>query len=122
MTGDQVFVYGTLMPGQPRWPALQPFAMGVRPDTVPGRLYRTPYGWPAADFRPSSALVPGVVVAIHRNKTADALSTLDAIEGVDSGLFTRRGVLTSQGSQCWAYQWASNCGHLELIAKWPAET
>ena len=120
MTPTEIFVYGTLMPGQLRWPALQPVASRVRPDTVPGRLYRTPYGWPAADFRPSSANVPGAVVTIHRDKTAVALSTLDAIEGVDSGLFTRRGVLTCQGSLCWSYQWAGNCGHFELIAKWPA--
>ena len=45
-----VFVYGTLMPGRLRWPLIELQATGHRPAAVPGRLFDTGQGWPAALF------------------------------------------------------------------------
>src|SRR4051794_28689689 len=47
---DALFVYGTLMPGHLRWSMLAPHATDQRPATVPGTLYDTGNGWPAAVF------------------------------------------------------------------------
>ena len=48
---SHLFVYGTLQPGDVRWPFLAPYVAdeGV-PDTVCGRVYDTGRGYPAARF------------------------------------------------------------------------
>jgi gamma-glutamylcyclotransferase (GGCT)/AIG2-like uncharacterized protein YtfP len=118
MTG-RLFVYGTLMPGQPRWPLLKPLSAPARPDRAeaPGHLYRTPYGWPAAVFDPAaSSSVPGLVVTL-RDPTA-AFPVLDEIEGTSAGLF-RRQLITSTAGQCWAYHWPGQTSGFQPIAAWP---
>lgn len=51
---EHVFVYGTLKPGEVRWPILAPFVMhptaGGGEASVCGKLFDTGYGWPAAVF------------------------------------------------------------------------
>ena len=60
----RLFLYGTLMPGEARWPLLAPLVAPAEPERAEperaeperaeperaeaaGYLYRTPYGWPA---------------------------------------------------------------------------
>src|SRR6185295_7476071 len=53
-----LFVYGTLRPGDVRWPLLAPYVAddGV-PDSVDGRVYDTGRGYPAAVFDESGTIV-----------------------------------------------------------------
>jgi gamma-glutamylcyclotransferase (GGCT)/AIG2-like uncharacterized protein YtfP len=105
-----LFVYGTLMAAQDRWPALKAFVAGSPRDAeVPGRPYRTPYGWPAAVFDPDlDHLVPGVLVALERTMPEKALDAIDTIEGVSSGLFQRVIVTSKSGDRCWTYHWPAS--------------
>jgi gamma-glutamylcyclotransferase (GGCT)/AIG2-like uncharacterized protein YtfP len=89
--GAALFVYGTLMPGHLRWELLTAHARHHRPATVPGVLYDTGNGWPAADL--SAALgkapvdagsVPGWFVELDAGGVAELLSELDAMEGISS--------------------------------------
>jgi gamma-glutamylcyclotransferase (GGCT)/AIG2-like uncharacterized protein YtfP len=117
----EVFVYGTLKPGQHRWPVLAPFTLGdgaVVSAAAPGRLFDTGYGWPAAVFDPRTAgRVPGVVVGLHPASTDQALAVLDDVEGVDSGLF-RRILIDVEGRPCWAYHWPGETGEFRRITFW----
>ncbi|MFW3171370.1 gamma-glutamylcyclotransferase [Geodermatophilus sp. CPCC 206100] len=102
---DTVFVYGTLKPGRSRWPALEAFTVpgSARETTLRGRLWETPYGWPA--LTDGADDVPGVLVVLDRLRAADALARLDAIEGVAVGLFERVRGTTADGCDCWTYRW-----------------
>ena len=116
----RVFVYGTLKPGQHRWPALARFADGEQVDArVPGLLFDPGWGWPAAVFDPDHPEdVPGVVVAIAPESIREALATLDDIEGVAAGLFERV-LLDVDGAPCWAYHWPGPTAQFRRIPCWP---
>jgi gamma-glutamylcyclotransferase (GGCT)/AIG2-like uncharacterized protein YtfP len=117
----RVFVYGTLRPGQPRWPALARFISepdATRAASVPGQLFDTGYGWPAAIFEGTSIdQVLGVVVRLDPESVDEALLTLDAIEGVDSGLF-QRVIVTADGHPCWSYHWPGPTEGFQRIPGW----
>ncbi|MEG3598897.1 MAG: gamma-glutamylcyclotransferase, partial [Actinomycetota bacterium] len=50
-----LFVYGTLLPGDVRWPLLERYVTGEgRPDAVSGLLYDTGLDYPAAIFDESA--------------------------------------------------------------------
>ena len=49
---NEIFCYGTLLPGQERWQFLAPFVLAYEPDQVSGRIYDTGLGYPAALFYP----------------------------------------------------------------------
>lgn len=114
----RLFVYGTLMPGEQRWPLLEPLTAPGAPEaaTAAGRLYRTPYGWPCAVFgQDEDAAVPGVAVTLR--DPGRALPVLDEIEGTGTGLFERRLIATTAGP-CWAYHWPGRVAGFEPIASW----
>ena len=114
----RLFVYGTLMPGEARWPLLAPLATPAEPERAQatGRLYRTPYGWPAAVFDPAaSSAVPGLVVTLR--DPGRTLPVLDEIEGTGAGLFQRRLITTTAG-QCWAYHWSRQTSDFQAITQW----
>ena len=116
-----VFLYGTLMPGLPRWPALKPFCTDdlCMTSAVPGRLFNTGWGWPAAIFDVAAdAAVPGVVAHIVPGRLREALDVLDQIEGVDVGLFERIAVRTSVGIEAWTYEWAGVTVNFSEIQRW----
>lgn len=133
------FVYGTLMPGHLRWPLLAPFADGVaaahRPAVVPGRLFDTGCGYPAARFdldhptgalpthplRPGPAPAPapgevevvhGVTVHLRPTRLAAALEVLDLVEGDE---YDRIIVRTDAGEPCWAYEWRGPTAGLPAV-------
>ena len=129
----RLFLYGTLMPGEARWPLLAPLVAPAEPERAEperaeperaeperaeaaGYLYRTPYGWPAAVFDPAaSSAVPGLAVTLQ--DPGRALAVLDEIEGTSAGLFHRRLITTSAGP-CWAYHWPGQTSGFQAITRW----
>lgn len=100
MTG-LLFVYGTLAPGQQRWPALAPFVVGDgRPAAAAGLLYDTGYQYPAARFG-GDGTIQGQVFEL--TDVPAALDALDLVEGAVELLYERVQVETSAGS-AWAYE------------------
>ena len=77
---DEVFCYGTLLPGEERWPFLAPFVLGHEPDQVNGRIYDTGLGYPAALFD-RVGIIHGVRFRLEPQRLSEALSLLDEVEG-----------------------------------------
>ena len=113
-----IFVYGTLMPGDVRWPALAPYALRWERATAAGRLWDTGHGYPAVRFDGDGGLVPGVLVTVDPARVADVLELLDGIE--DEGRLYRRVEVTTSGGPAYAYEWlGSTEGFAPLAAGWP---
>ncbi len=113
-----VFVYGTLMPGQSRWPALAPWAAGgPAPDSAAGELFDTGYGWPAAVIG-NGGPIPGFTVQLNPQSLTAALDALDAIEGTSNGLFRRVSTMTENRVKAWVYDWPGPTQHLVPINHW----
>ena len=118
-----MFVYGTLMPGHLRWSLIEPFADRHHPAAVPGQLYDTGRGYPAARFAPhhrdravgadGRPTILGVVVDLAPDRRAETLRLLDQIEGAD---YRRRLLSTTAGRACWSYEWVGELGHLSELA------
>lgn len=112
-----LFAYGTLLPGEIRWPFLAPFAVdkGVA-DTACGLLFDTGQGFPAAVFGVSSSAatsrVHGRVFTLVPARYDDALLALDDVEGAADGGYRRVRITTGSGAQAWAYEYG---GGLELV-------
>lgn len=113
----RLFVYGTLMPGQPRWPLLEPYAAGPPAAAiVRGRLWDTGRGFPALD--PGEDDVPGVVVDLRPELRDDALASMDEVEGTARGLY-RRSRVDVDGATAWTYLLADPGLRLRRIVSWP---
>ncbi len=121
MSMTRLFVYGTLMPGQVRWHLLDPHVEGSpQLADVRGRLFDTGSGWPAAVFSDDdpASLVPGVLVMLDPSTADRALTLLDEVEGVASGLFSRVDVATLEGVPCCTYSWCGPTVRLQQIESW----
>jgi gamma-glutamylcyclotransferase (GGCT)/AIG2-like uncharacterized protein YtfP len=117
-TVTTLFVYGTRMPGDLRWPALRPYAVATEPATAPGRVWDTGRGYPAARFDDGSAEVRGVVVTVAPARMAEAVAALDRIEA-EGVLYRRVSVVTSAGPAL-SYEWlGSTEGMRALPIGWP---
>ncbi len=79
---DLLFVYGTLMPGHLRWSLLEPWALDWGRAEVPGELWDTHQGWPAATFSPSPSVIPGWWVRFGPGVLDGRLGALDRMEGI----------------------------------------
>jgi gamma-glutamylcyclotransferase (GGCT)/AIG2-like uncharacterized protein YtfP len=102
-----LFVYGTLRPGQQRWPFLEPFVTDEgHHESVDGTLYNTGNGYPAAKFdRPGTIF--GRVYPLNLDRLDEGLELLDEVEGAVIDLFRRVAITTSAGLEAWAYEY---CG------------
>jgi gamma-glutamylcyclotransferase (GGCT)/AIG2-like uncharacterized protein YtfP len=100
-----LFVYGTLRPGQQRWPFLEPFVTDEGLDeTATGALYDTGNGYPAARFdRPGT--IHGRVYSLRVDRLDECLALLDEVEGAVVDLFRRVAITTSTGDEAWAYEY-----------------
>ncbi len=98
-----LFVYGTLMPGEARWPALQPYAVSTERASAKGHMWDTGAGYPAARFDATGRDVPGVLVTVAPELRAEVIGMLDRIEG-EGVLFRRVEILTSAGPAV-TYEW-----------------
>lgn len=84
-----LFVYGTLLPGQLRWPVLVDSIKGHDYELRPGKINATMYNlgdYPAVIK--SEGEVHGVVVMFD-SLPVDLLPMLDMVEGVEQGLYER---------------------------------
>ena len=85
---QKLFVYGTLRKGGARSAHLERCRL-LRMMKVPGALYSTPFGYPAAVFDEASSLtVQGELYELPADSGAFIKST-DRLEGVDEKLFSR---------------------------------
>lgn len=102
---ERLFVYGTLLPGALSWGLLQPFVTGVgAADWVPGELFDTGLGYPAATFDADSvSRVAGRTFDLIAASAAEALCALDDFEDVGAGLYRRVVVTTGLGTSAWMY-------------------
>ena len=123
VAAGRLFVYGTLMPGESRWPALQPYVACWRTGTAQGRMWDTGRGYPAVRFDRSGepaagGRVPGVVADLLPGCVAQAVATLDRIEG--EGVLYRRVEVTSSHGRAMAYEWlGATDGMARLATGWP---
>ena len=108
---SHLFVYGTLQPGDVRWPILAPYvaADGVA-DRVDGCVYDTGRGYPAAVFGEPGTIV-GRTYRLRADRLAEALAVLDEEESSVPGGYRRVVVTTAAGTRAWAYEYG---GGLEL--------
>jgi len=116
---DQLFIYGTLLPGEPRWHHLEPFITTAVADTARGVLLDTGLGYPAARFDATGTIEPrihGRRVTIHRDVLDDCLQMLDEIEGAEAGQYRRLVVDTDAGTPAWTYQYGHGLENLTPIA------
>jgi gamma-glutamylcyclotransferase (GGCT)/AIG2-like uncharacterized protein YtfP len=121
---DRLFVYGTLQPGDERWPVLAPYADGPGvPDTVAGSVFDTGLGYPAAIFSEPGTIL-GFVYTLRAESLDEGLAALDREESSVTGLFVRVVVTTGNGAQAWAYEYGG--GGLQLTpipdGRWRAES
>lgn len=98
-----VFVYGTLRPGDVRWPFLAPFVVDAGwLDTVDGQLFDTGFDYPAAVFG-EGGTITGHTFALLAESAERALAVLDEVEGIVDGEYSRVVVRTARGVDAWAY-------------------
>lgn len=100
---SHLFVYGTLRPGDVRWHLLEPFVVdGGWLDSVPGALFDTGMDYPAAVFDTAGTIV-GQTFALLEDSLQRALTTLDEIEDVVGGEYSRVVVRTDRGVEAWSF-------------------
>ncbi|MEI2422358.1 hypothetical protein V6O07_18910, partial [Arthrospira platensis SPKY2] len=98
-TSTYLFAYGTLLPGDERWPLLSPFVVDEGwVDRVPGELFDTGLGYPAARFdlgtspRPSHhaatpPMILGRTFVLLQTSLDRALAVLDEEEETVEGYY-----------------------------------
>jgi gamma-glutamylcyclotransferase (GGCT)/AIG2-like uncharacterized protein YtfP len=115
---DLLFVYGTLMPGDPLWPVLEPYALSWRLATTFGWIWDTGHGYPAVRFDAGGEPVPGVVVVLDHDRAPAALALLDEVE--EEGFLYRRVEVEATAGRAWAYEWLGPTeGMAPLPGGWP---
>jgi len=106
-TRPNLFVYGTLRPGDVRWHLLAPFVVDEGwPDTAPGGVYDTGLGYPAAVFGGDGTIV-GRTYALLEASIERCMTVLDEEEGTVEGLYRRIAITTGSGVRAWAYEYGS---------------
>jgi gamma-glutamylcyclotransferase (GGCT)/AIG2-like uncharacterized protein YtfP len=114
----RIFVYGTLMPGEPLWPALTPYAHRWTDATAAGRLWDPGHGYPGVRFEVDGDPVPGVVVDLDFDRAAEAIEVLDEIE--EEGRLYRRVEVPTSAGPAFAYEWLGAVAGLRpLPGGWP---
>lgn len=115
----RVFVYGTLQPGQPAWPLLEPELAGPPvPASVAGTLYDTGLGYPALRLAEGTGRVPGYVLPL-----ASPRRTLPALDRYEGEEYRRVRTTLPGGQVCWTYLWTAPVrGMAVLTSGWAPAT
>jgi gamma-glutamylcyclotransferase (GGCT)/AIG2-like uncharacterized protein YtfP len=103
-----LFVYGTLQPGEARWEQIAELVQTVGAASTPGEVVATPHGFPAATFYETQTPVHGTQLRAHdTDAAAELYRRADAIE--DEGTLFRRISVSVNGPEGpkWAaaYTW-----------------
>ena len=102
---DLLFAYGTLLPGQARWEFLAPFVLDEGlPADVPGSLYDTGEGYPAAVFS-EPGVVRGRVFRLRPERADESLPTLDDVERTADEHYRRVQIDLGVDQPVWAYEY-----------------
>lgn len=106
---EHLFVYGTLRPGDVRWPFLKPFVVDEGwPDMIEGRLFDTGLDYPAAIVNeraePGGTIV-GRTYPLLASSIEQALAVLDAEEETVAGMYRRVVVTTGTRTTAFAYEY-----------------
>ena len=114
------------MPGHLRWWMLEEVAVASREAVVPGTLYDTGNGWPAASFGEGPG-IPGWVVTLELG-SAEELGTLlrrlDAMEGIAEDPdpigdpYVRRRIPLDDGTEAWGYDATGIGTDWTAVAAW----
>ena len=116
-----VFVYGTLIPGDVRWPIIEPFVIDRRRVTVAGRVYDTGLGYPAARFD-QQGTIRGWLLHLDPARLEHALTVLDEVEGAVVGYYRRVAVVTDGGAHAFSYEYGlPTTGLVDLDGAWPGQ-
>jgi len=104
---DHLFVYGTLRPGDVRWPLLEQFVAneGVD-DSAFGRVFDTGLDYPAAVFG-DDGTIRGRTYELRADRRQEALEVLDIEEETVAGLYRRVQITTVRGTVAWAYAYGA---------------
>jgi gamma-glutamylcyclotransferase (GGCT)/AIG2-like uncharacterized protein YtfP len=106
-----LFVYGTLIPGERWWDVVERFVVAHRVARAHGSLYDTGDGYPAATFAPDDPEIHGAVLTL---RPADlALARLDRFEGEE---YERVTVRTTDGAAVIAYAWRGDVHRFRRIS------
>ena len=111
---DQVFCYGTLLPGQERWSFLAPFVMEYEPDQANGRIYDTTLGFPAAIFS-QIGVIEGFRFRLDTLRLSEALKIIDEVESGVEGHYHRVAITTAMGELVYAYEYGGDAANLVPI-------
>ena len=103
------------MPGQQRWPLVEPFVLDTESDQVSGRLFDTGLGYPAARFDQVGVVI-GEVFTLDPDRRTAALELLDEVEGAVAGLYHRVRLVTASGCRAFGYQYGGGIEQLSAIA------
>ena len=107
---NQLFIYGTLIPGEERWVYLEDFITEITPDTTRGLLYDTGRGYPAARFDATNSipqLIHGLRMTIAPDRIDECLELMDEVEAAERGLYHRVVIVTDDGETAWSYQYGT---------------
>ena len=115
---SQLFVYGTLQPGDARWPILAPYVAdsGVVDRVagrVPGEPLRLEIDPVEAELGVAAEQPLGARAVVRAELLDEALAVLDDEESSVPGGYRRVVVTTDAGTKAWAYEFG---GGLELTA------
>jgi len=103
-----LFAYGTLLPGDERWPLLQRFVVDAGwEDAARGSLHDTGLGYPAAVFESGESWIVGRTFVLVESSIEVALAELDVEEDTVEGLFRRVEIATRAGHRAWAYAYGN---------------
>lgn len=98
----KLFVYGTLLKGERNSRFLLKCDL-LKTFSIPGKLYRTKYGYPAAVYdKNSDQRIYGELYKLPED-SKKLLNVLDELEGTGENLF-KRNEITSEGEQFYLYE------------------
>jgi gamma-glutamylcyclotransferase (GGCT)/AIG2-like uncharacterized protein YtfP len=113
-TEAYIFVYGTTMPGHLRYSDIEDFVAETSLASVPGRLYDSGNGFPAAKFGGGSnaGMIKGYLLRLRPERVAEAKRAFTAFE---AGMFEPVSVTTDGGVTATAYEWIDSIDGLSRV-------
>ncbi|MEP1122862.1 MAG: gamma-glutamylcyclotransferase [Ilumatobacter sp.] len=117
---NHVFVYGTLRPGEVRWPFLERFVVDEGwDDTIVGRLFDTGLDYPAAlldDRAEPGGTIVGRTYALLDATLEQCLRVLDVEEDTVGGRYRRTVVTTARGTTAYVYEYGEGLDLVPIVS------